>query len=169
MPSPAIIRPLYLLLALALTSSLLTACGKNPGIALPADKQSLLGVWIATQSEFDNDVTSDNMLLVFHRNNQVSYLRCINRLNGHSYTNLPDAKLVRITDDEFEIAKDFFITDFNKTFIIQRLPYQTNGEWRLTVNGVSLRKLKAGEKSDHKNWQCGKNGEDNSVGFSKSF
>ena len=155
-------------IALALVL-LLSACSKTPGIALPADKQALLGAWVAKQSEFDNDISSDNMLLVFHRNNQVSYLRCINRVNGHSYTHLPNARLLRISDSEFEIAKDLFITDWNQTFTLQRLPYQKKGEWRLTVNGVSLRKLKAGEKSDHNDWQCSEQGKETSVGISKRF
>jgi len=137
----------------------LSACGKSDPISLPPDNKEFLGVWQAKNSEFDNGVTSDNMLLVFHKNNLVSYLRCINRVNGHTYYNLPDSKLISISDTEFEIAQDIFVTDWNKKFTINRLPYQEKNDWYFIVNKVKLRKLKAGEKSDHDSWQCGKEGD----------
>jgi len=133
---------------------LLCACSKNDPISLPADKQHLLGVWQAKISEFDNSVTSDNMLIVFHTNHRVSYLRCINRVNGHAYYNFPDSKLISMSDTEFEIAQDIFITDWNKKFTIGQLPYQEKNEWYFIVDKVKLRKLKPGEKSDSDSWRC---------------
>lgn len=136
----------------------LTACGKNDPIPLPVDKQQLVGVWQAKQTEFDNGVSSDNMMLVFHKNSRVSYLRCINRINGHNYYNFPDAKLVNMSDTGFEIARDIFVTDWNIKFSINRLPFKEKEDWYFMVNKVKLRKLKAGETSDYKSWQCGGDG-----------
>lgn len=135
----------------------LSACNKSQPTALPPDKQNLLGVWIAKQTDLDDALISDNLMLVFHKNKHVSYLRCINRANGHFYYNIPNARLVSISDTEFEIATDIYITDWNKKFNITRLPYQSNGSWYLGINKMTLRKLKPGEHSGHESWKCDKN------------
>jgi hypothetical protein len=132
----------------------LSACDKSQPVALPADKQNLLGTWLAIQSKLDNDLLSDHTMFVFHKNNHVSYLRCINRKNGHLYYNFPDSRLVSISDTGFEIATDIYIMDWNKKFTINRLPYKNNGNWYLVINKITLRKLKSGERSGHETWKC---------------
>src|SRR5262245_44422997 len=87
-----------LLLSLAL---LLVACGDNsPPVVLKDAQADYFGSWEHVGSEYGNDIVSDNMLLVFHPDSTVSYKRCINRMNGHTYTSFPDAHIRSLTDKQ---------------------------------------------------------------------
>ncbi|HKE96394.1 MAG TPA: hypothetical protein VKB34_18950 [Povalibacter sp.] len=141
-----------LLLSLAL---LLVACGDNsPPVVLKDAQADYFGSWEHVGSEYGNDIVSDNMLLVFHPDSTVSYKRCINRMNGHTYTSFPDARIRSLTDKQLVITAGIWFLHFTRTLPINRAPYVDGGESYLEVDGLKLRKLRAGESSTHSTWKC---------------
>jgi hypothetical protein len=133
---------------------LLVACSDNtPPIKLTDAQSAFFGTWEHAASEYGNNVVSDNMLLIFHPDSTVSYKRCINRMNGHNYTSLPDAKITTLTDNRLAIRGGFWIINFTRDFPIKP-PYVEGDDTFLDADGLKLRKLKPGESSTHESWKC---------------
>jgi hypothetical protein len=133
---------------------LLVACSDNtPPIQLTDAQSAFFGTWEHAASEYGNNVVSDNMLLIFHPDSTVSYKRCINRMNGHNYTSLPDAKITTLTDNRLAIRGGFWIINFTRDFPIKP-PYVEGDDTFLDADGLKLRKLKPGESSTHESWKC---------------
>jgi len=130
------------------------ACSQEKPIQIPKEKSDLFGVWIYKSDEYGNNVKIDNMLLAFYKDSTVSYKRCTKSINSHKNTVVPEAKLIKLTDKEL-VIKVSFVLSFNLDFEIEALPYQENNLWFMKVDGVLLRKLRPGEKSDHDSWDCG--------------
>jgi hypothetical protein len=141
-------------LLFVLFALLFVACSKEEPIQIPEEKSEFFGVWIYKDDAYGNNVRKDNMLLAFYQDSTVSYKRCIKRMNGHKNTVVPDARIIKLTDKELVINVKFLLS-INLDFDIQTLPYQENNDWFMKVDGVLLRKLKPGEKSDHDLWECG--------------
>jgi hypothetical protein len=141
--------------------SCLFGCGKSdPAITIPADKADYFGVWEYKYNEFGNNIKSDNMLLVFYKDSSVSYKRCINRLNGHKSTTVPEAVITKLTDTELVISANIIITSLDISFVIEQPPYLDEGVWKMKVDGALLKKLSPGEQSDHETWKCGEQEEE---------
>ena len=66
-------------------------------------------------SEYGNNIVSDNMLLIFHPDSTVSYKRCINRMNGYSYTQLPGSRLEELTDHQLAISAGLWTLRWTKS------------------------------------------------------
>lgn len=135
------------------------ACSQEQPILIPEDKAELFGVWIYKNDEYGNNVKIDNMLLAFHKDSSVSYKRCIKRMNGHKNTSVPEAKIIKLTDQELVIKVSFVFFRIRLNFDIDQLPYKENDDWYMKVDGALLRRLRPGEKSDHETWDCGKDTE----------
>jgi hypothetical protein len=105
-------------------------------------------------SEYGNNIVSDNMLLIFHPDSTVSYKRCINRVNGYSYTQLPGSRLEELTDRQLAISAGLWKLRWTKELEINHPPYASGDQIYLEVDGVRLRKLKGGESSSHETWKC---------------
>jgi hypothetical protein len=141
--------------ALLLTSVLLVACSDSaPPVVLTSAQADYFGSWEHASSEYGNNIVSDNMLLVFHPDSSVSYKRCINRMNGHSYTSLSEAHIKSLTDREVVISGGIWIIQFTRELPINKPPHVEGDESYLEVDGLKLRKLKAGESSTHETWKC---------------
>jgi hypothetical protein len=134
---------------------LVTACSDNtPAIKLTGAQSGYFGSWEHTGSEYGNNIVSDNMLLVFHPDSTVSYKRCINRMNGHSYTSLPGARIVGLTDRLLSFRGGIWFIQFTRELPINKPPTVEGEETFLEVDGLKLRKLKSGESSTHDTWKC---------------
>jgi hypothetical protein len=133
---------------------LLVACSDNtPPVTLTGAQTAYFGTWEHAGSEYGNNVVSDNMLLIFHPDSTVSYKRCINRMNGHSYTSLPDAKITMLTDNRLVIHGGFWIINFTRDLPISA-PYVEGDDTYFNADGLKLRRLKPGESSTHESWKC---------------
>jgi hypothetical protein len=149
--------------ALLMTSVFLIAsCSEStPPVVLNDAHSAWFGTWEHVGSEYGNNVVSDNMLLVFHPDSTVSYKRCIDRMNGHNYTTLPDAQIKSLSDKQLVVSGGFWIIRITRELPINKPPYVEGGESFLEVDGLKLRKLKAGETSTHESWKCSKDKDDN--------
>jgi hypothetical protein len=142
---------------------LLVACSDStPPVTLAGAQTAYFGTWEHTGSEYGNNVVSDNMLLIFHPDSTVSYKRCINRMNGHNYTSLPDAKIINLTDNRLAIRGGFWIINFTRDFPITA-PYVVGDDTFFNADGLKLRKLKSGESSTHESWKCDDEKKDENV------
>ena len=133
---------------------LLAGCGDAPHVTLKASQRDYFGSWEHVGSEYGNNIVSDNMLLIFHPDSTVSYKRCINRMNGYSYTSLPDSRLEGLTDQQLAISAGVWKLRWTKELRIDRAPYADGDEMFVQVDGLKLRRLKAGESSTHETWKC---------------
>ena len=133
----------------------LLSCSQEEPILIPKEKSDLFGVWVYKYNEYGNNVKIDNMLLAFHSDSTVSYKRCIQRMSGHKTTSVPEARIIKLTDKELVIKVNLFIFRMRLNFNIEQLPYKEKDDWYMKVDGVLLRKLRPGEKSDHDSWACG--------------
>ena len=140
---------------LLIPSFLIAACSeKPPPVVLTGAQTDYFGTWEHASSEYGNNVVSDNMLLVFHQDSSVSYKRCINRMNGHNYTSLPEAEIRSLTDKQLVISGGMWIIRFTRELPINKPPHVEGEESYVEVDGLKLRKLKAGESSTHETWKC---------------
>ena len=141
---------------LLLISMLSTAAcsDKSPPVVLTGAQANYFGSWEHVGSEYGNNIVVDNMLLVFHQDSTVSYVRCIKRVNGHSYTSLADAHITSLTDKQLVIKGGIAFIQFTRELPINSPPHAEGDESYLEVDGLKLRKLKAGESSTHETWKC---------------
>ena len=144
----------HAVLSLPLLSLALVGCDAAPPVVLDASQNAYFGSWEHVSSEYGNDIVSDNMLLIFHPDSSVSYKRCINRMNGYSYTTLPDSRLEELTDRQLVISGGVWILRLTKELPIDRAPYASGDQMFVEVDGLRLRKLKDGESSTHETWKC---------------
>jgi hypothetical protein len=133
---------------------MLSACGDAPPVTLNASQRAYFGSWEHVGSEYGNNIVSDNMLLIFHPDSSVSYKRCINRMNGYSYTSLPGSRLEGLSDRQLAISAGVWKLRWTKELRIDRAPYIDGDEMYLDVDGLKLRRLKDGESSTHEAWKC---------------
>ena len=143
-----------LALSVALVSAL-TGCSKEPPIVLSRAQSAWFGSWEHVSSEYGNNIVSDNMLLVVHPDSTVSYKRCVNRMNGHSYTALPNATIRRLDGEMLAIRAQVFVFRWTQELHISRAPYMEGEDAFLEIEGVKLRRLREGESSTHDTWKCG--------------
>ena len=132
----------------------LVGCDTAPPVVLVASQKDYFGSWEHVSSEYGNNIVSDNMLLIFHPDSTVSYKRCINRMNGYSYTQLPGSRLEELTDHQLAISAGLWILRWTKKLRIDRPPYLSGDQMFLEVDGLKLRKLQYGESSTHETWKC---------------
>jgi hypothetical protein len=133
----------------------LAGCGSSdPPVVLSGSQSDYFGSWEHAGSEYGNNIVTDNMLLIVHPDSTVSYKRCINRANGHSYTSFGEATIKRLTDKELVISAGLWKLRWTKTFPINRTPYVEADDRYLEVDGQKLRRLKVGEPSTHESWKC---------------
>ena len=132
----------------------IVGCDTPPPTVLDASQADYFGTWEHVSNEYGNNIVSDNMLLVFHPDSTVSYKRCINRMNGYSYTQLPGSRLEKLTDRELAVSTGIWKLRWTIELAIDRAPYTSDDEMYLEVDGVKLRKLKYGESSSHETWKC---------------
>jgi hypothetical protein len=90
--------------SLACLALVLVGCGNVPPMVLAASQKDYFGSWEHVSNEYGNNIVGDNMLLIFHPDSTVSYKRCINRMNGYSYTQLPDSRLEKLTDRQLAFS-----------------------------------------------------------------
>jgi hypothetical protein len=140
---------------LCLLFATLAACGSNaPPVLLTTDQHDYFGSWEHMGSEYGNSIVSDNMLLIFHPDSTVSYKRCINRMNGRRYTQLPGAKIESLSSQTLVISSGFWKLRWTEKLTINRPPYVEGVDMFLDIDGLKLRKLKDGESSAHESWKC---------------
>jgi hypothetical protein len=94
--------------------ALLVGCG-HP---LPADRAAYVGEWHGA-----------GMTLEIDQGGQVYYQRV-----GHGSSRSIDLPLVRFEGADFVVG----IGPFTTTFVVSNPPHESNGEWRMTVDGVEL-------------------------------
>ena len=134
---------------------LLAACGKStPPVVLSAAQSDYFGSWEHVGSEYGNNIETDNMLLVFHKDSTVSYKRCITHMNGHNYVSLPDAEIRSFTDKQIVISGGIWFIHITRELPINKPPYVEGGDSYLELDGLKLRKLRPGEPSTHESWKC---------------
>lgn len=134
---------------------LLGGCADDPApVAQVQELKPYHGTWEHSGSEYGNHVISDNMLLVFHPDNTVSYKRCINRMNGHTYIKLPDASIKHLSDELLVVSVGWWVLSWSEKLPIARAPYADGNDWYFEVDGLKLRKLRLGERSSHETWKC---------------
>jgi predicted small lipoprotein YifL len=131
----------------------LAGCGKGDPIELPVAHHDMYGVWEKTETK-DNGLSIHNMLLVFHSDSTVTYVRCMKKIGRRSSQSLPGLNLIRFAGNEFDIQIAWGVFSWTEHFTVARFPYQENGQTYLDVNGVKLRKLLPNETSDYANWPC---------------
>jgi hypothetical protein len=142
---------LALLLAMG---ALLAGCDGAPPVVLNASQSNYFGSWEHVGNEYGNNIVSDNMLLIFHPDSTVSYKRCVNRMNGYSYTKLPEATIKSLADNHLLISAGVWKLRWTKDLRIDRAPYVDGDESYLEIDGLKLRRLRAGESSTHETWKC---------------
>lgn len=131
------------------------SCGSNaPPVLLNESQGDYFGNWEHVGSEYGNNIVSDNMLLLIHPDSSVSYKRCINRMNGHHYTQLGEAKIESLSDKQLVISGGIWKLRISEELDIQRPPYVEGDDMFLNIEGLTLRKLKDGEASTHESWKC---------------
>ena len=153
MPSdyrPFAFKPLYLFIALSLS---LAGCGKSDPIILPAAHQDMYGVWEKTETR-DNGLIIDNVLLVMHADNTVTYVSCFKKPGYRTSQSLPGLSLIRFEGNKFDAQIGWGIFTWTEHFTVARFPYREHDQTYLEVNGVRLRKLLPHETSDYANWPC---------------
>lgn len=96
---------------------LLSGCA-NP---LPVDRFDYVGEW-----------RSSEMMLLILSDGTVSY----KRKDGATTTSV-NGPLKEFVGDDFVVGILFFTT----TFIVSEPPYETEGVWKMTVDGVQLTKV----------------------------
>lgn len=93
---------------------LLAACGKP----VPPDKASYVGYWQAP-----------NMALFISQDGNVNY----KRIEGAKTTTI-DAPIKEYIGDNFEVG----IGPMTTVFVVNTVPYQEDGDWKMEVDGVLL-------------------------------
>lgn len=96
---------------------LLSACA-NP---LPADRLAYVGEW-----------RSSEMMLLILSDGTVSY----KRIDGGMTTSI-DGPLKEFVGDDFVVGFLFLTT----TFTVSEPPHETEGVWKMTVDGVQLTRV----------------------------
>jgi hypothetical protein len=142
-------------LLLFLLFAAIAGCGNDaPPVRLSDDQRDYFGSWEHVGSEYGNNIVSDNMLLIFHPDSTVSYKRCINRMNGRRYMQLPDAKIESLSSQYLVISGGIWKLRWTENLQIHRPPYVEGADMFLDIEGLKLRKLRDGEASTHESWKC---------------
>ena len=110
-------RILTLLLFVS-TAFALTACGKP----VPPEKSSYVGEW-----------RSQTMALLITQDGSVEY----KRVDGGVSKSI-NGPLKGFNGDNFEVG----IGPMSTTFVVSSAPYQEDGKWKMTVEGVELTKAR---------------------------
>jgi hypothetical protein len=140
---------------------LLTACSRlRDPIPLTGEKAVFVGTWedkkyIAEENKVDNAV------LILRDDGGALYKTCTHAEKGRSrsstaldfnnaFVTALDGKRMRLSAQLTEIG-----LSLNHNLELDGPPVQREGRWYLRVEGRELRKLEAGESSDHETWVCG--------------
>jgi hypothetical protein len=110
----------------ALSLALLLAACSQP---LPAAKASYAGDWRA-----------QNVQLVITADGYVQY----QRKSGHANTSI-NAPIQGFEGDNFVVGVGFFRT----TFVVSRPPHREGNTWKMTVDGVELKRNGVGPADDY--------------------
>lgn len=100
----------------------------------------------------------DNTVLVLGKDGNAMFKHCAGRASvtasNLSGSIISDVVVGAIGNGSLTLASSKFPYARQKSFRLDRAPYQEGGRWYLVIDGEKLRKLEAGETSDHATWQC---------------
>jgi hypothetical protein len=103
--------------------ALLTACTAKP---VPPEKSAYVGEWQSVSESVD-------MNLVIHQDGNVSYRR-----QEGSTTTTVNAGIKDFEGDNFVVG----FGPFSTTFEVSKPPHAEQGDWKMVVDGVELRRVR---------------------------
>jgi hypothetical protein len=151
--------------ALALTAVALVACSRaRDPLPMTGEREALVGTWVSKQAVPAEGKTV-NVVLILGSDGAASYMSCMDYeqrgdggsvSRGHSYTGARGGQVTALSDRQLTLSMQVegWSWAINYQLEIDGLPRQEAGAWLLKVDGVTLRKLGAGEHSDHEQWPC---------------
>ena len=126
--------------------------------SLAGENQPFVGTWQAKKVSDYSSRNYDNIVLVLMPDGSAMFKHCTkhsegstNRLSG---TILSDTVVGSIDAGILTLAKPSFPYVRAQSFSLDRAPYQEDGHWYMVLDGTTLRKLGANEKSDYAAWDC---------------
>jgi hypothetical protein len=126
--------------------------------SLAGDNQRYVGTWQAKAASNNVRKKFDNTVLIVMPNGDALYERCAGQVDGGSSrlsgTTLSDVVVGSIEDGRLTLARPTFPYVRERSFKLDRAPFQHDGDWYMVLDGVTLRKLGANESSDFASWEC---------------